>query len=50
MLTVPLIIVPVIFFVLFVSDKLVNEFQHHLGKFIVDFAVGFAAYVSESSS
>ncbi|XP_042376420.1 probable protein S-acyltransferase 6 [Zingiber officinale] len=44
MLTVPLIVVPVIFFVLFVSDKLVNEFQHHLGKFIVDFAVVFAAY------
>ncbi|KAG6510628.1 hypothetical protein ZIOFF_028656 [Zingiber officinale] len=44
MLTVPLIVVPVIFFVLFVSDKLVNEFQHPLGKFIVDFAVVFAAY------
>ncbi|XP_074580155.1 putative protein S-acyltransferase 6 [Curcuma longa] len=44
MLTVPLIVVPVIFFVLFVSDKLVNEFQHHLGNFIVDFAVVFAAY------
>ncbi|KAG6485591.1 probable protein S-acyltransferase 6 [Zingiber officinale] len=43
-LTVPLIVVPVIFFVLFVSDKLVNEFQHHLGNFIVDFAVVFTAY------
>ncbi|CAL9134784.1 DHHC palmitoyltransferase [Musa troglodytarum] len=44
MLTIPLIVVPVILFVLFVSHKLINEFQHHLGNFIVAFAVIFAAY------
>ncbi|URD83002.1 DHHC palmitoyltransferase [Musa troglodytarum] len=44
MLTIPLIVVPVILFSLFVSQKLINEFQHQLGKFIVAFAVLFAAY------
>ncbi|CAL9131546.1 unnamed protein product [Musa acuminata var. zebrina] len=44
MLTIPLIVVPVILFSVFVSQKLINEFQHQLGKFIVAFAVLFASY------
>ncbi|KAL0905421.1 hypothetical protein M5K25_023841 [Dendrobium thyrsiflorum] len=44
-LTIFLIIVPVLLFVVFVSQRLVNEFQHHLGELIVGIAVGFAFYV-----
>ncbi|WOL00959.1 hypothetical protein Cni_G09672 [Canna indica] len=44
MLTIPLIVVPVIFFVVFASDRLINEFQHNLGRFIVAFAGIFAAF------
>ncbi|KAH0450474.1 hypothetical protein IEQ34_021166 [Dendrobium chrysotoxum] len=44
-LTIFLIIVPVLLFAVFVSQRLVNEFQHHLGELIVGIPVGFAFYV-----
>ncbi|KAK1320019.1 putative S-acyltransferase [Acorus calamus] len=45
MVTVGLIVIPVIFFAAFVSQRLVDEFQHHLGNFIVSVAVVFTIYV-----
>ncbi|WOL02534.1 putative protein S-acyltransferase 7 [Canna indica] len=43
LLTISLIVVPVLLFAIFVSQKLVNEFQHHLGNFIIAIAIIFAA-------
>ncbi|URE08980.1 DHHC palmitoyltransferase [Musa troglodytarum] len=43
-LTISLIVVPVILFAIFVSQKLVNEFQHHYGALIIAIALIFAAY------
>ncbi|OAY84967.1 putative protein S-acyltransferase 7 [Ananas comosus] len=44
-LTVFLILVPVIFFAVFVSQSLVVEFQHNLGNIIVAIAIALATYV-----
>ncbi|XP_020581554.1 probable protein S-acyltransferase 7 [Phalaenopsis equestris] len=43
-LTIFLIIVPVLLFAVFVSERLANEFQHHFGELIVGIPVGFAFY------
>ncbi|XP_068661256.1 probable protein S-acyltransferase 7 [Aristolochia californica] len=43
--TILLIIVPVIMFAVFVSHKLVEEFQQNLGNLIVILAVVFALYI-----
>ncbi|KAK8970331.1 putative S-acyltransferase [Platanthera guangdongensis] len=43
-LTIFLIIVPVLLFAVFVSQRLVNEFQHHLGELITGIPLGFAFY------
>ncbi|KAL5732343.1 hypothetical protein ACOSQ2_032035 [Xanthoceras sorbifolium] len=44
-LTVSLIVIPVILFCAFVSQTLVNEFQHHLGHLIVAICAVFTVYV-----
>ncbi|XP_058092841.1 probable protein S-acyltransferase 7 [Magnolia sinica] len=44
-LTILLIVVPVIIFASFISQRLINEFQHHLGKLIVAIPVIFMIYV-----
>ncbi|KAG0457885.1 hypothetical protein HPP92_023042 [Vanilla planifolia] len=44
-LTILLIVIPVVLFAAFVSQRLVNEFQHHLGNLIVGIAVVFTIYV-----
>ncbi|PKA59724.1 putative S-acyltransferase [Apostasia shenzhenica] len=43
-LTIFLIVIPVLLFAVFVTQRLVNEFDHHLGYFIVGIAVGFTIY------
>ncbi|KAG0493041.1 hypothetical protein HPP92_006439 [Vanilla planifolia] len=43
-LTILLIIIPVLLFTVFVSQNLVNEFQHYLGEVIVGIPIGFAFY------
>ncbi|KAK8940355.1 hypothetical protein KSP40_PGU013023 [Platanthera guangdongensis] len=45
-LTIFLILVPVLLFAVSVSQRLVNEFQHHLGELIRGIPLGFAFYVS----
>uniref|UniRef100_A0A2N9FV60 S-acyltransferase n=1 Tax=Fagus sylvatica TaxID=28930 RepID=A0A2N9FV60_FAGSY len=44
-LTVSLIVIPVILFCAFVSQRLINEFQHYLGNLIVAICVLFTIYV-----
>uniref|UniRef100_A0A5B7B4P0 S-acyltransferase n=1 Tax=Davidia involucrata TaxID=16924 RepID=A0A5B7B4P0_DAVIN len=44
-LTVFLIVAPVISFCVFVSQGLVNEFPHHLGRLIVAISAIFTAYI-----
>ncbi|XP_008778432.2 probable protein S-acyltransferase 7 [Phoenix dactylifera] len=43
-LTIFLIVTPVILFAVFVSQRLVDEFKHHLGHIIVAIAISLAAY------
>ena len=45
-ITIFLIVIPVLLFAVFVSQKLVNEFTNELGNLIIIIAVVFAAYVS----
>ncbi|XP_052205507.1 probable protein S-acyltransferase 7 [Diospyros lotus] len=44
-LTISLIVVPVILFCAFVSQRIVNEFPHHMGRVLVVFPVAFTAYI-----
>ncbi|OWM89824.1 probable protein S-acyltransferase 7 [Punica granatum] len=44
-LTISLILVPVILFCAFVSQRLIREFHHHWGSVIVAICVIFAAYI-----
>ncbi|PSS27014.1 Protein like [Actinidia chinensis var. chinensis] len=44
-LTVCLIVVPVILFCAFISQRIVNEFPHHLGHLIVVLPAVFTAYI-----
>ncbi|XP_072991405.1 probable protein S-acyltransferase 7 [Typha latifolia] len=44
-LTIFLIVVPVVLFAVFVSQQLVNEFQHYLGNLIISIAIIFTAYI-----
>lgn len=43
-LTIFLIVTPVILFAVFVSQRLVDEFDNHLGHIVVAIAISFAAY------
>ncbi|XP_077250173.1 putative protein S-acyltransferase 7 [Tasmannia lanceolata] len=43
--TILLIVIPVIMFAVFVSQNLVNEFQHDLGNLIIAIAIIFTIYV-----
>lgn len=49
LLTVSLIVVPVILFCAFVSQRLVEQFPRHIGNLIVVLCPLFAVYVSSSS-
>ena len=45
-LTISLIVIPVILFCAFVSQRLIHEFGHHFGNLIVAIPIIFTVYVS----
>ena len=45
-LTISLIVIPVILFCAFVSQRLIHEFELHFGNLIVPFIILFTLYVS----
>lgn len=47
-LTIFLIMIPVILFCAFVSQRLINDFQHQLGYYVVAICVVLTAHVSSS--
>ena len=49
LLTVSMIVVPVILFCAFVSQRLIDEFNHHFGNLIVGISVALTVYVSSPS-
>lgn len=46
LLTVSMIVIPEILFCAFISQRLINEFPHHLDNLIVGISVAFTVYVS----